>query len=176
VRILKHGAAVTIVVATLLLIRDVAVEPYRANVLKKSIERQFDRLYAEMRRKTPSLRALEDARENIAHIRSAMKFVPTDVDLHLELAAHYGIIGDQLETQIAIYNELLKFHRRPEIFLNLGNAEFESGRHRQAIDHFAWAAAFDYLYIHSVPEALKEEVTRKAYERRAQLAARLIRR
>lgn len=159
-----------IVLCASLLVHALSVQPYRANILKKRIERQFDALSVAAGAR--SFDALRTGRENVARIRSAMRYAPTDVDLHLELAAHYGILG-QVDEQIATYNRLLRLHRRPEIFQNLAMAEFDAGRYRPSVGHFSHAVAFDYLYIHSVPDGLKEEVTRRAEQLSVDLAAKL---
>lgn len=147
--------------------------PYQANILKKRTEAGFPALSASIGGGAPSVKTLETARGTVAEIRSALRYAPTDVDLHLELAAHYGILG-RLDEQIETYERLLSFHRRPEIFLNLALSEFENGRVDSAVRYFGFAVAFDYLYIHSVPEVLKEDVARFAEQRRAALADELI--
>lgn len=168
----RIAGTATIVVLAVLLIRILSTGPYQANTLKKRTEAGFQALSASLAGPAPSSKTLEAARDIVASLRSALRYTPTDVDLHLELAAHYGIMG-RLDEQIATYERLLKFHRRPEIFLNLGLSEFENGRVDVAVRFFGTAVAFDYLYIHSVPEVLKEDVARYAEGRRASLAGEL---
>jgi tetratricopeptide (TPR) repeat protein len=173
VRILRGIGAATIGLCASLLVLALSVQPYRANILKKRVERQLEALEVATGGRAPSFEALRIARENVSEIRSAMRYMPTDADLHFELAAHYGILG-QLDGQIATYDRLLKFHRRPEIFHNLATAEFEARQYRRSVESFSYAVAFDYLYIHSVPEALKNEVTRRAEQISVDLAAKLM--
>jgi tetratricopeptide (TPR) repeat protein len=170
--ILRTAAAAAVLAGALFAIRVLSIKPYRSNILKKRVEQQFAGLQVALAGHAPSFNALAVTRQNLAAIRDALRYVPTDVDLHLELAAYYGL-QQQLDRQIDTYLQLLEYHRRPEIYLNLGMAEFAARRHDRAIDHLGHSLAFDYLYIHQVPEALKEDVARRAERLRVDIAAKL---
>ena len=166
-------AATTILVSACLLIYALSIQPYRANILKERVEHEFEALRRASMRQPPSFEPLRTARARVAEIRDALRYSPTDVDLHLELAAHQRLLT-KLDAQIATYNRVLSFHRRPEIFQTLALAELETGRLETAVEQFSHAVAFDHLYIHSVPYYLHEDVIQHAERYRSAMANRLM--
>jgi hypothetical protein len=147
----------------------VAVVPYQQNLTKRTVEREFVRLAAMSGQTTVNVAATQIARSRVQELSNEWRRSPTDVDLPMELAAEFRLLGkggDATRT----YAALLKYHRRPEIFFNLGSAQYETGDVPGAVESCANAVAFWPLWIDLTPEAIRSPVQTRARELQIALA------
>lgn len=134
----------------------VVVLPYRCNVALKTLEARtgavlpnFDSDLARLvaRRTIDSLHRLPSCCRDSAQYRMVE-------------GVSYRMLRDR-PAALAAYRAALERERRPEVFLNLGYAEIESGDDRAALEHFMLAVRFDPFFVTSMPDS----VTRDQVER-----------
>jgi tetratricopeptide (TPR) repeat protein len=159
-------AAVTLFVASML-IYALCIVPYEQNVMKKRLEKEFDRLDAAAG--SANFAIAPKIRDNIDQLRRALKFSPTDPDLFMELAAEYRLIGANDEA-IATLRKMLQYHRRPEIYLNMADLQFDRRDFAGATESYAYAVAFAPEEINLVPNVLIPAVNERAKELTVQIA------
>jgi tetratricopeptide (TPR) repeat protein len=161
---------VIIVAVCVGLIHVLAIVPYRNNILKRMVENRFDRLFAATGKPTSDLSAAATIRRDIDTIERALRYDPTDIDLHVELAAEYWFLG-RLDDAERAYRTALRFDRRPEIYRNLSELEFERGHVNEAVDSYSYAVAFYPPLLVWAPEQLQAEIIRRARARYGPSAA-----
>lgn len=132
-------------------------ERYRINILKRQIE---NRTVAAIEG-SPSLRARRIAAENIRAASAALERFPSDLDLHLELAANYRLTGD-LKRAERTYRRALRISRRPEVFLNLGEVELQLGDFEGATEAFTAVYHHNPRWLDPEPLRIVEERLREA--------------
>lgn len=77
---------------------------------------------------------------NLRLLREAERLDPREVGIPVALAGQYMLLG-RYDTAIDGYRAALEVEPRPEIYLNLGNALFASGRSDEAREAYAKAVA-----------------------------------
>jgi len=92
------------------------------------------------------------ARQNLAIIRKQLRISPEAIDLYMLAAVNYRVL-ERPDDAIDMYTTALKYDRRPEIYLQLGNSEFERGNHDAALRAILPALKFNPLYIEAVTSA-----------------------
>ncbi len=104
------------------------------------------------------------ARRNLMEARECLAQDPMNVNLHMIAGANYRILG-RFDEAAAEYREALRYDRRPELYLNLGQTLIAANRHEQGVQALVAAARFygdegmiDYVMA-DVPE--REEVKRR---------------
>ena len=158
IRLIIPAATVALAGAALYLL---VLLPYRHNLMKKEIEREFDTLLAQSGGQSTKFSAAATIRGNVTRIRAALRTSPTDIDLHMELAAQYRFLG-RYDDAAAAYEEALRFHRRPEIYRNLAESHLAAGRVKESIENYGFAVAFSPMEMNFVPPALMPDVTAAA--------------
>jgi Flp pilus assembly protein TadD len=161
-------AVIDVIVAGCLLYA-AAIVPYRQNVLKRRVETEFAGLQARSA-SASNFVVLEKIRDDIQQVRRALKVSPTDVDLHMELAALYRFMGRH-DDAVATYQLALRYHRRPEIYANLAESQFAAGDLAGATENYAYVLAFAPEEADWVPNSLYAA----AAVRSQQLIARIAR-
>lgn len=68
---------------------------------------------------------------NLRLLREAARLDPTTVGVPVALAGQYMLL-ERYDSAVDLYREALEIEARPEIYLNLGNALFVSGRREEA--------------------------------------------
>lgn len=84
---------------------------------------------------------------------------PLDVDLRLEAAAAYRLVG-QFEAAEHEYRQALRVSDRPEIHIAIGDLLVEMDRIDDALDHYTYAVHFSRRYLDYVQLHRDEVLTR----------------
>jgi tetratricopeptide (TPR) repeat protein len=72
---------------------------------------------------------------NLRLLREAARLDPTTVGIPVALAGQYMLL-ERYDSAIDLYRKALEIEARPEIYLNLGNALFASGRREEASEAY----------------------------------------
>lgn len=127
--------------------------PWRCNAFERTAERTLlltENAEGPVRRATIARENLERTLQSIAHC-------PHDLDLYMIAGASFRQLERSSEA-IPMYEAALTLDRRPEIYLNLGQAEAEANRISDAVRHLATAVIFDPSLISEVPGQLQPSV------------------
>src|SRR5512132_1561082 len=103
------------------------------------------------------------ARTSIDEIKPCLESDPTNVALYMIEAANFRILN-RPEDAIAVYSRALQYDRRPELFLNLGLVQLETGRREEAIRNLELAVRFNPHVdseIRAVDTFLADELARR---------------
>lgn len=84
---------------------------------------------------------------------------PLDIDLRLEAAAAYRLLGD-LESARTEYVAALRVSDRPEIHIAFGDLLMEKGEVDAALDQYAYAVQFSRYYARHVHYHVREVLER----------------
>lgn len=152
--ILKRVGATLVLAATALVLFRLSFTPYRCNIKKKAIQQR-----TVMALGSPDLaRASIQARRHLAEMASCLEQTPQDVDLYMIAAANYRLLNRQ-EEAIKMYENALKYDRRPEIYLQLGLTQLTAGKRAEAFHSLVTASEFDVYNIDRIPDpALRDQV------------------
>src|SRR5713101_4114583 len=126
--------------------------PYRCNILERTAESSM--LRAE---NLSTLQRTALARENLEQSLAWIGKCHRDLNFYMIAAASLRELGRSAEA-IPIYQKSLTLDRRPEIYLNLGQAQAEAGQDGEAIPNLAAAIIFDPALITEVPATLQQKV------------------
>ena len=89
----------------------------------------------------PSLRMTATLRNLSERIEHCLRWLPHDVELRMDAAACDLYFGDR-RGAIEHYQAALQIDRRPEIYLNLGDALYQTGDRLDAVRAYARLYAF----------------------------------
>lgn len=103
------------------------------------------------------LRRTELARQILERSMEWIARCPRDLDIYMIAAASLRELGRSREA-ISLYQRAAELDRRPEIYLNLGQAQAEAGLIGEAISNLAEAVIFDPSLITEVPGTLQQQV------------------
>lgn len=121
----------------------------------------------------PAPRAMALARSTWAAAVRLLDGCPCSINLYMIAAANDQLLG-QDEHAVEMYSRALHYDRRPELFLQLGLAEWRLGRRDQARQHLTAATAFNpELLLEVAPSELRVEVSRELSKVEAQRANEL---
>ncbi|HYH09781.1 MAG TPA: hypothetical protein VEK11_22220 [Thermoanaerobaculia bacterium] len=135
-RSMRIAAAVLIAgVAAFLLYRVVAL-PYHCNIVRTQAEQKLGRAA-----EPNEYRAAEMAREVLRDIDHCLASDPTNVALLYVRARAFRILGRN-EHAVAAYEQALRYDHRPEIYIDLGVAEYAIGRGESGVEHMLTAVRF----------------------------------
>ncbi len=87
---------------------------------------------------------------HVAALTEAERLAPASASIRLAKGAQYLLLGRN-EAAIEAYREALRLEPRPEIFLNLGRAQWRAGLEPEALDNFRIAARLDPSLLHKMP-------------------------
>jgi tetratricopeptide (TPR) repeat protein len=144
-------AAVSLVAAGALWSLDrFCVRAWKCNAIVTQVERTTEAMYAH----ADSFVVKARARANIDLLQPCLEGcgAARRTQALVAMAANYRILNDR-EHALAAYRESLKIDWRPEIYLNLAEVEYESGRREAAIRHYAMVMAVAPFMIDYVPGA-----------------------
>ena len=149
---MKSKILVVVLVATEVAIAAVAIDRYVfVPVSCSHTETYAERLIQRVLTTTPTLRMKTLMRLRREQVDRCISQLPYDVDLRMEAAAFAQFRGDT-SGAVDQYRAALKVDRRPELFLDLGNVLYGSGRKQEAIQAFAWLTAFTSFMISYDPD------------------------
>lgn len=89
------------------------------------------------------------------------KRCPSNIQLRMIAAANLRQLGRPADA-IRVYDEALRYDRRPEIYVNIGQSRVEGGMRKRAIDDFVRAVVFAPGMIEDVTPDLRDEVYARA--------------
>jgi tetratricopeptide (TPR) repeat protein len=88
--------------------------------------------------------------ENLARLRAAARFSPTEVGVPIARGSQYLLFG-RVGSAIESYHEAAALEPRPEIYLNLGRAQWSAGQREEAKKSFQLAVRLDPHLAGMVP-------------------------
>lgn len=104
------------------------------------------------------------ARQTAARVLTCIEHVPTNVNLYMLVAANYRVLG-RYEDAIAMYRAALRYDRRPELYLNIGESYLALGNAEEAQRYLVATALFRIDIFENVPEAAKQRSWDEAFRR-----------
>ena len=126
---------------------------YVCNVRAKTAERRIIQLYS----LNDEVTARIAARQILDDMDRCIPCTPTDVNQYMVRAAALRMLGRPDEAAND-YRRAMRYDRRAELFLNLGEVELQAGREREAEDAFSTAVFLLYSYIDNIPEPMQTRV------------------
>lgn len=150
---LKALASLAIVAIAAALIWYVAIEPVDCSRLELPL---VDATNRAMERNNAPL-----ARDTLERAARALRRCPSNIQLRMIAAANLRQLGRPADA-IAMYEQALRFDRRPEIYMNMGQSQMESGNRPRAVDDFVRAVVFAPGMIEEVSPDLRAEVYARA--------------
>jgi hypothetical protein len=120
--------------------------PYACNRVKAVAALQLHRI-------TSAATTVEGTRRLRAaseQVERCLRRTPHDVDLNMEAAACDRLLGLNSEAE-AHYAAALQVDRRPEIYLEMGSVQYESGHRAAAIYSFGRALSFATFFVNYDP-------------------------
>jgi len=90
------------------------------------------------------------ARDTLERTARAIRHCPSNLNLRMIAAANLRQLGRPNDA-IRLYEDALRYGRRPEIYLNIGQARLEAGMSGRAVDDFVRAVEFAPSMIEEVP-------------------------
>src|ERR1051325_2120365 len=103
------------------------------------------------------------ARDTLERASRALRRCPSNIQLRMIAAANLRQLGRPADA-IAMYEHALRFDRRPEIYMNIGQSRVENGNRARAVDDFVRAVVFAPGMIEEVTPDLRDEVYARAAE------------
>lgn len=125
---------------------EIAVPPWRCNGIEPGVKRQT--LLAS--NSAGGSRVANLARTNLALLGPCCRTTPPPISQSMLLGANYRFLG-RPESAVDIYLHLLQFDRRPEIYLNLGEAQIEAGHDQEGLQNLIVATIYNPLVVDAVP-------------------------
>lgn len=160
--LLRTFASLVVLVVAVWLTHEHAVKPYYVNRAARRIHSGLQAL-AGRPSQSLSLREILRLRADGDVLRRALEDDPTNLVISLQLASIYKLLGRN-EDAVTLLRSTLRFHRRPEIYLGLGDLQIETGNLDDAVDSYAQAVAFSPHILDETPEALRPHIRRRAVQ------------
>ena len=145
---LKIGATAVIVACAWLIVWRTVVLPYTCNIRLKSAT---DNLGATLSLSGNHTRAAEVARRTIVVLQPCVAACPDNVGAQMVLGASLRQL-DRNREAIAAYETALQFDRRPELYLNLGQAQLGIGDSKSARKNFLLACLYFPAFLDEIGE------------------------
>ncbi|MEO8215484.1 MAG: hypothetical protein ABI718_00210 [Acidobacteriota bacterium] len=139
------------------------VVPYRCNLEEKRIEG----LTVESMQSSGASSVVR-ARQNLEELDSRTSCA--DQNIFMIRAANLRTLG-RIDESIVMYKSALAEEKRPEVYFQLGMAEFAAGQRNAAVDSFVQTLLFQPSLEMEVPAELRSEVRGKVESERALRAA-----
>ena len=152
---LKWLASAAVAGVTAAAIYALVVVPNRLNIEERVISERTKAIQNE-----DPMAIAPIAREHVRKLTQMLRWLPTDTDLHMLLAANYELLQLREEAK-ATYEQALAVDGRPEIYIELGRIQLALGNYDAAVTSFARAVRFQPNMIERVSgESLQEDVQR----------------
>lgn len=162
-------AAVAVTIAAAFALYRWCYLPWRCNVADARLLRQTTMALEA----APAPRAIALARSTWRGAVRLLDGCPCSINLYMIAAANDQLLG-QDEHAVEMYSRALQYDRRPELFLQLGLAEWRTGRRDAARQHLTAAAVFNpELLLEVTPPELRVAVAREMSKIEAQRANEL---
>ena len=133
------------------------VKPLQCNRMLRQMTARTERSF----RTEGSPRAAAHAHADLSSAIHCAKYVPTNIDTYMIAAANLRVLG-RAEEAVSMYQRALRYDRRPELYINLGQTLIQAGHREEGLAMLVLAARFlgeegviDHWMLH-VPE--REEV------------------
>ena len=133
--------------APVLLWRYVVV-PYDCNI---RLKRAGDAMQATLSSARDKMRAAELARATIHILQPCVQAYPDNIGAQMVLAASYRELGRHREAASA-YETALRYDRRPELYLNLGQTQIAIGDSNAALQNLVLACVYNPAYLDDIGE------------------------
>ena len=128
------------------------VVPWRCNVTTKAMESAMSAAL----RGNPQARAFLAA--NVEDAERCRRHVRHDQSLNVSVASAYSMTGRPDEA-LAVYEEALRYDRRPEIYFNIAGIQLRKGYSEKAFENFLTAARFNPTLVDRINgESMKSRV------------------
>ncbi|HWW62875.1 MAG TPA: tetratricopeptide repeat protein, partial [Thermoanaerobaculia bacterium] len=99
-----------------------------------------------------------------ARVLTCIEHVPANLNLYMIVAANYRVLG-RYEDAIAMYRAALRYDRRPELYLNIGECYLALGNTEEAQRYLVATALFRIDIFQNVPDAPKQRAWEEAFRR-----------
>ena len=87
---------------------------------------------------------------NVSRLAEAERLAPASASIRLAKGSQYLLLG-KMDAAIEAYEAALRLEPRPEIYLNLGRAQWRSGLESAALKNFEIAARLNPNLLHEMP-------------------------
>lgn len=134
----KVLAIAVLVAAAAAAMHRLVIVPWRCNAVEGRVWRALDRVWGDRE----TYRKRNVAQESLEAMRGCVAACPTDVNLQMLAGSSFRVLG-RSSAAISAYQRALRFDRRPELYMALGEAQLEAGAPiEQAIASFVKAGEF----------------------------------
>jgi tetratricopeptide (TPR) repeat protein len=97
---------------------------------------------------------------NAARLALAERLAPASASIRLAKGSQYLLLG-RTEPAIRAYLEALRLEPRPEIYLNLGRAQWQAGLQSAALGNFEIASRLDPSLYREIPRPAADALSRR---------------
>lgn len=139
-----------ILAATVVAVYQLCWVPLECDLRLRGLE-QSTRLTAE------AMTGFTERERNVAELTRLTARCRCEVNAFVLLGLNYWFIN-RYQSASRSYRIALEIDRRPEIYFNLGNAEYAAGNRGEAIRAFALACRFDPSFCAGFPVAITDEM------------------
>jgi hypothetical protein len=129
----------------------VVVKPWGCNLIEGEVQRATDRM---TRMVVDQATLVPYARRNIARMTPCLA-CSGDVNRAMVYAANLRFMGRQQEA-IAVYRDALRYDRRPELYLNLGQTLLDVGDETEGMRTLITACKYDPDLVADIPSRHEE--------------------
>jgi hypothetical protein len=150
---LKLALSLVIVAGAFAAIRFVAWTPVRCNDVAMRADEQMKKI---VRLSDPTLITIA-TREDLARLEPCRREVPWNINLHLLAGANYAVREQHAEA-IRVYQDALRYDRRPEIYFHLGQELLKTGRTDEALEPLTIACRVRSDFITDIPDPVRSTI------------------
>jgi tetratricopeptide (TPR) repeat protein len=147
-RALKAAITIVIIAGAAAAMAKYVVKPYSCNIRIRRATQQLEAIVAMI---GSNVRAAEMAKEVLDTVEDCATDHPDDVAAQMVVAAAYRSSG-QSRRAVGFYETALQYDRRPELYLNLGQAQLESGEMQAGVKNLTQACIYNPAYLDEVGE------------------------
>jgi tetratricopeptide (TPR) repeat protein len=152
-RVLRISAAAAIAVMAVLFVHRLW-QRYACNLEEADTKRRVERLYLD----PESIASHMAAHALVARVTGCIEIEPAGVGQYMLRAALFRIL-QRPDDAVADYRHALTIDRRAELYMNIGDAEMESGHQEEAVDAFTLAALTQWSFLAEIPEPQRDRVS-----------------
>jgi tetratricopeptide (TPR) repeat protein len=161
----KWLLSVAVVAAAAMAIHFFCVKPLMCDIEEKRLERSTLRLT----QRPDSYAVRRQAAANLDSAAACIRIQPDNVNFYMIAAANCRLLG-QRHRAIDFFEQALRYDRRRELFVNLGNVQGEVGMRNEAIENLTRATIFWGESIKDIEDPfVHDEVLRRYNEYEARM-------